>query len=121
LVRLYSIGGKYGRNEINYVLTDLNPKKSGLKRLMVTLNELYPGKVNKEHKMTRGHKHKAEEVYIFLEGTGYILIEKKRINVKKGDVVTVPYNKWHRTFNTGKKKFVYLTIFEKSQHDHLKK
>jgi oxalate decarboxylase/phosphoglucose isomerase-like protein (cupin superfamily) len=108
-------------NEINYVLIDLPSKKTSLKKLMICLNALYPGKVNKEFKMSRGHRHNAEEVYIFLKGKGYILIGKKKINVKEGDIVTVPVNKWHRTVNTGKKKFVYLTIFEKSTHHHLKK
>jgi len=108
-------------NEINYVLIDLPSKKTGLKKLMVCLNTLYPGKVNKEFKMSRGHKHNAEEVYIFLKGRGYILIGKKKINVKEGDIVTVPVNKWHRTVNNGRKKLVYLTIFEKSRHKHLKK
>lgn len=108
-------------NKINYVLTDLPSKKSGLKRLMVTLNTIYPGKINKEFRMSRGHKHNAEEVYIFLSGKGYILIGKKRINVKKDDVVTVPVNKWHRTVNNGRSKLVYLTVFEKSKHQHLKK
>jgi oxalate decarboxylase/phosphoglucose isomerase-like protein (cupin superfamily) len=108
-------------NKINYILTDLDPKKSGLKRLMVTHHIIYPGKVNKEFKMTRGHKHNAEEVYIFLKGKGKIVIGKKKVDVKEGDVVTVPVNNWHRTINTGKRKFVYLAVFEKSRHQHLKK
>ena len=41
--------------------------------------------------------------------------------LKEGDVVTVPINKWHRTVNTGRRKLIYLTIFEKSRHQHLKK
>lgn len=108
-------------NDINYVLIDLDSKKTGLKRLMVCLNTIYSGKVNKEFKMSRGHKHNAEEVYVFLKGKGKILIGKKKLDVKEGDVVTIPVNKWHRTFNTGRRKLVYLTIFEKSRHQHLKK
>ena len=109
---------KSRQNEINTVLTDL---KSGLKKLMITMNVVYPGKVGPEFKMTRGHKHNAEEVYIFLEGSGKILIGKKRYSVKKDDLVTVPVNTWHRVVNTGRKKLVFLTVFEKHGQSHLKK
>ncbi len=109
------------KNDINEVLIDLPVKKTGLKRLMVCMNFLYPGKVNSEFKMTRGHKHNAEEVYIFLKGRGYIIVDKKKINVKKGDLVTVLPNKYHRVINTGRDKLVFLTIFEKYIHGHLKK
>lgn len=105
-------------NDVNTVLTDLS--KSGLKKLTVTMNVLYPGKVNKEFKMTRGHKHNAEEVYVFLGGTGQIIVGKKRFSVKKGDLVTVPLNSWHRVINKGRSKLVFLTVFGKHGQSHLK-
>ncbi len=108
-------------NDINEIIIDLPIKKTGFKKLMVSMNYIYPGKVNFEFKMTRGHKHNAEEVYIFLKGRGRIIIDKKKINVKKGDLVTIPINKYHRVVNTGRGKLVFLTIFEKSRHKHLKK
>jgi glucose-6-phosphate isomerase len=108
-------------NEINEVLIDLSPRKTRLKRLIVCLNFLYPGKVNREYKMTRGHSHNAEEVYLFLNGKGKIILGKRVFPVKKGDIVTVPANVWHRTVNTGKDKLIYLTIFERHEHSHLKK
>ena len=108
-------------NEINYILTDLPSTKTGFKKLILTLVKMYPGKVNGEFKMSRGHKHNAEEVYIFLEGSGLLVVDKKKFKVKKGDIVTIPANKWHRTINTGKRKFVYFNVFEKHSHSHLKK
>ena len=108
-------------NDINEVLIDLPIKKTDLKKLMVCMNFLYPGKVNSEFKMTRGHKHNAEEVYIFLNGKGRIIVGNKKLNVKKGDLVTVPINKYHRVVNIGRSKLVFITIFEKSRHKHLKK
>jgi len=108
-------------NDINQFLIDLPIKKTGLKRLMICMNYIYPKKVNSEFKMTRGHKHNAEEVYIFLKGKGKIIVGKKKISVKKGDLITVPINKYHRVINTGKTKLTFLTIFEKSKHKHLKK
>ena len=108
-------------NDINEVLIDIPVKKTGLKKLIVCMNFLYPGKINSEFKMTRGHKHNAEEVYIFLKGKGQIIIGKKKVNVKKGDLVTIPVNEYHRVINIGKGKLVFLTIFEKYSHGHLKK
>lgn len=108
-------------NNINYILTDLPKKKSGLKKLMICVCTIYPGKVNKEFRMTRGHRHKVEEIYIFLEGRGHLLIGKKKTSVKKGDIVTIPANKWHRAVNTGRSKLVFLNVFEKGTHKHLRK
>jgi mannose-6-phosphate isomerase-like protein (cupin superfamily) len=108
-------------NEINTVLVDLPTEKTGLENLMVCMNFLYPGKVNSEFKMTRGHKHNAEEVYVFLKGRGQIMIGDKKYGVQKGDLVTIPINKYHRVFNTGKDRLTFLTVFEKSEHEHLKK
>jgi oxalate decarboxylase/phosphoglucose isomerase-like protein (cupin superfamily) len=107
-------------NEINEILIDLPSRKSGLKKLTVTLNIVPSGKVNKEFRMTRGHKHKTDEVYIFLEGSGNILVGKKKFKVKKGDLVTVPTNSWHRVVNKGRKNLVFLSIFGKHGQSHLK-
>ena len=98
-------------NEENYEVYDL--KKAGLKNLVVSMTILWPGKICKEWKMTTGHSHQAEEVYIFLEGTGEIAIDKKKYRVKPNDIVTIPSNRWHRVINTGRKKLVFLSIFEK--------
>ena len=105
-------------NEINEVLDDFN---ADLKETIICMNTLYPGKVNSEFKMTRGHSHNTEEVYLLLKGKGYMIIGDKRVDVKKGDLVTIPINKYHRTVNTGRDKLVFLTIFEKHKASHLKK
>ncbi|MFH0929527.1 MAG: cupin domain-containing protein [Candidatus Aenigmatarchaeota archaeon] len=107
-------------NQINEILVDVPSKESGLKKLMITLNTIPSGKVNKEFRMTRGHKHNAEEVYIFLKGSGKILIDKKRFSVKKDDLITVPFNSWHRVVNKGRNNLVFLTIFQKHGQSHLK-
>lgn len=104
-------------NQINEILTDL---KSDLKRLNVTMNAIPSGNVNGEFRMTRGHMHNADEVYLFLEGSGKILVGKKMYSVKKDDLVTVPVNTWHRVVNTGRKKLVFLTVFQKHGQSHLK-
>lgn len=107
-------------NEINEILVDLPLKKEALKRLIICMNILYPGKVNGEFKMMRGHKHNVDEVYLLLKGRGYIILGKKIVKIKEGDLITIPDNTYHRTVNTGKEKLVFLTIFEKHEGSHLK-
>jgi oxalate decarboxylase/phosphoglucose isomerase-like protein (cupin superfamily) len=107
-------------NELNEVLIDLPDKKTGLRNLTICMNTLYPGKVNGEFKMMRGHFHNAEEVYLVLSGNGQIKVGNEKIPIKKGDLITIHKNVWHRTINTGKKKLVFLTIFEKHKGSHLK-
>jgi glucose-6-phosphate isomerase len=107
-------------NEINEVLVDLPDKKTGFKDHKVCMNTLYPGKVNGEFRMTRGHYHNVEEIYIVLGGRGNFIFGGKRFSIKKGDILTIPKNVWHRTVNTGKEKIVFLTIFEKHEESHLK-
>jgi len=107
-------------NEINEILVDLSLEKEALKRLIVCMNTLYPGKVNGEFKMMRGHKHNVDEVYLVLKGRGCIILGKKIVKIKEGDLITIPDNTYHRTINTGKKKLVFLTIFEKHEGSHLK-
>jgi glucose-6-phosphate isomerase len=104
--------------EINEVLVDLFEPR--MKNLTVCMNTLYPGKVNGEFKMTRGHFHNSEEVYMVLSGKGKIKIGNEKIPIKKGDLLTIHKNVWHKSINTGKEKLVFLTIFEKHQGSHLK-
>ena len=99
--------------EINYEVYDLPLKKFGLKKLVTSLTILHPGKIGKEFKMTTGHKHGVEEVYVFLKGKGYLLLDGKKLKVEKNTVALVKRNVWHRVVNTGKEKLVFLTIFEK--------
>lgn len=68
-------------NEINEILIDSS--HSGLNDIIACMNVLYPGKVNGEFKMTRGHLHNAEEIYLVLKGKGYFMIGKKKISIKK--------------------------------------
>jgi glucose-6-phosphate isomerase len=104
--------------EINEVLVDLFEPR--MKNLTICMNTLYPGKVNGEFKMTRGHFHNSEEVYLVLSGKGKIKIGNEKITIKKGDLLTIHKNVWHKTINTGKEKLVFLTIFERHGQSHLR-
>ncbi|RLJ03574.1 MAG: hypothetical protein DRP11_00300 [Candidatus Aenigmatarchaeota archaeon] len=105
-------------DEVNYELIDIPLSKSGLERHVISMTILHPGKVGKEFKMTTGHSHPGvEEVYIFLEGEGEIILKKdndKKIHkIGEGDIASIPSGYWHRVVNTGEKKLIFISIFEK--------
>ncbi|MCD6092690.1 MAG: cupin domain-containing protein [Candidatus Aenigmarchaeota archaeon] len=104
-------------NEINYELYDLMPDKTGLKNLILNMNIIHKEKVNSQNKMTTGHSHAAqEEIYIFLKGSGKMILigpknEKYEFDVKPEDIITVPKRFWHRVVNTGTEDLVFINIF----------
>jgi len=55
-------------DEKNYILYDVGNNITGLKRHVISVTELLPGKINEEYKMTTGHSHPQEEIYMFLKG-----------------------------------------------------
>ena len=57
--------------------------------------ELSPGK------SSGAHQHMYEEVNYVLSGSGYSIIEDKRYDWGKGDVLCLPVFSWHQHFNTG--------------------
>ncbi len=99
-------------NDENYVLYDLGEKVTGLKKSILSVTELFPGKVNEEYKMTTGHKHPEEEIYIFVTGEGDLLLNEDRYEMKEGDVMTIPANVWHRVVNNGNGPLEVLCMFE---------
>lgn len=81
---------------------------SYLKHLTPSMTILHPGKE------TKGHSHAgSEEVYIFLKGRGKMQLAKKKFSVKKGDLVLIPDDVFHKVFNTGKTDLVFFCVFEK--------
>lgn len=80
---------------------------------------IYPGKVGEEYFMTKGHFHAREgtaEIYYGLSGEGYLLMQTKEgeistIKLKPGLLAYIPPYWGHRTINTGKEEFVFLTLF----------
>lgn len=42
-----------------------------------------------------GHAHETDEIYIVLEGTGYVTVGGRNRRVSAGDVVAIPPNVWH--------------------------
>jgi phosphoglycolate phosphatase len=69
-----------------------------VKNVSLAEASLAPGLETLEHT----HK-KSEEIYYFTQGSGIMLLAKKKIPVKSGDAVLIPTGTPHKIFNTGKK------------------
>lgn len=80
---------------------------------------VYPGKVNNEFYMTKGHFHTildTAEVYWGLQGTGYMLMENMDGDVQiqliePGRAVYVPKGYAHRSINSGDTPLVMFFVF----------
>ena len=65
-----------------------------LDSLVVSKTELHPGKE------TGGHNHSGqEEVYIFTNGNGRMVVGTKTYSVKTGDIVLIPDGDFHKVWN----------------------
>lgn len=111
------IYNKIDKDGTNYELFDLTTKITGFKRMVFNMNIIQPGKVSNQFKMTTGHSHKnQDEFYFFISGCGRMILRlgKKQysFSVKPHDLITVPRGYWHRVINTGKKKLVFIDVFE---------
>tara|TARA_R100000005_G_C4948251_1_gene169898 strand:+ start:421 stop:792 length:372 start_codon:yes stop_codon:yes gene_type:complete len=76
-------------NEIYDVIDNTN-----LNNLVVSKTTLHPGKE------TSGHNHSGqEEVYIFIRGSGKMVVGTNTYNVKAGDTILIPDGDFHKVWN----------------------
>lgn len=88
-------------------------------QLLVVTSIIHPGKVGDEYYMTKGHFHQKEytaEVYVGLQGEGYLLLESSKgdfraLQMKSGTVAYIPPYWAHRTVNVGSEKFVFFGVY----------
>tara|TARA_Y100001963_G_scaffold22410_1_gene29363 strand:- start:728 stop:1084 length:357 start_codon:yes stop_codon:yes gene_type:complete len=67
---------------------------TNLNKLIVSKTILHPGKE------TGGHNHKGqEEVYIFMRGSGSMIVGEKTYSVKAGSIVLIPDGAFHKVWN----------------------
>ena len=78
-----------------------------------------PGKIGREYYMTKGHFHvatNAAEVYLGLEGEGYLLMQTEKgdvqvLEMERGTIAYVPPGWAHRSVNTGRGPFVFYAVW----------
>lgn len=81
-----------------------------LKNLTVSETKLNVGKA------TNGHRHDGkEEVYVFTNGQGAILIDTELLPVKAGDVVIIPAGAFHKVVASATQELWFLSVFESYQ------
>ena len=86
---------------------------------------IYPGKVENEYFMTKGHIHKknTDEIYIGIKGRGLILLQSKddflSFEIKKDMIIHVPEGYAHRSVNISNENLVFLAIYANDAgHDY---
>ena len=58
-----------------------------------------------------GHRHaKSNALCFILEGSGTILLNNKRVKIKKNDVINIPVGTWHEFSASKKEKLAFLSI-----------
>ena len=88
-------------------------------QLLVVATVIQPGKVGDEYYMTKGHFHEREdraEVYLRLQGEGYLLLETangefKALPVQPGTVTYIPPYWAHRMVNIGQGEFIFFGVY----------
>jgi len=99
----FNVGGTVVKQDERYVVSD----NALLKNLILSSTRLNPGKE------TTGHSHKGqEEVYMFIEGTGEMLLDDHRFAVKAGDIVLIEDGVFHRVYNTSDKELYFVCVFD---------
>ena len=84
------IGGEVVKDNETYLLKD----NKTLNNLVVSSTLLNP------FKQTTGHNHSGqEEVYIFVSGSGYMIVDDDSFTVGADDVVLIPDGSFHRVYN----------------------
>jgi gentisate 1,2-dioxygenase len=68
---------------------------------------------------TKSHRHTAAVVYYIVEGKGHTIINGKRYDWKKHDVVSIPPWAWHEHVNTGEGDAVRLMLSDQPLLENL--
>jgi oxalate decarboxylase/phosphoglucose isomerase-like protein (cupin superfamily) len=99
----HNIGGEIVKDNETYLLKD----NKTLKNLVLSSTCLYRGQ------MTRGHSHAGqEEVYIFIQGTGMMVVDEEKFRVNNGDIVLIPDGAFHQVINDGEMNLIFNCVFD---------
>jgi mannose-6-phosphate isomerase-like protein (cupin superfamily) len=53
-----------------------------------------------------------EEVYMFVEGKGEMLLDEKRFPVQAGDIILIEDGVFHRVYNTSEQELYFVCVFD---------
>jgi len=84
---IFNIDGHIVKEDDRYLVRD----NTELNNLVVSSTKLNP------NKSTTGHKHKGqEEVYMFLKGSGYMWLDKKKFQIHPNQIVLIEDGVFHK-------------------------
>ena len=64
-------------------------------------------------KETSGHNHTGqEEVYIFTNGKGSMVVGNETYSVKTGDIIIIPDGDFHKVWNEGEDDLIFTCVFD---------
>ena len=99
----HDIGGEVVKDNETYLLKD----NKTLKNLVLSSTQLYKGR------STKGHSHVGqEEVYVFVAGTGIMIINEENFRVNSGDIMLIPDGAFHQVINDGDQNLIFNCIFD---------
>ncbi|MCH1526459.1 MAG: cupin domain-containing protein [SAR86 cluster bacterium] len=104
----FGVSGILAKEDERYQVIDNNT----LNNLVLSSTNLNPGH------STSGHKHKGqEEVYIFIKGSGEMILtspdnSEKKFSVTTGDIVLIEDGVHHKVFNTSKEELYFVCVFD---------
>lgn len=99
----FEVGGEIVKQDDRYIVRD----NKTLKNLVLSSTRLHPGK------QTTGHRHEGqEEVYLFVEGRGEMLLDENRFTIKAGDIVLIEDGVFHRVYNTSEQDLYFICVFD---------
>jgi mannose-6-phosphate isomerase-like protein (cupin superfamily) len=99
----FEVSGEIVKQDERYVVRD----NRTLNNLILSSTRLNPGKE------TTGHRHEGqEEVYMFVEGTGEMLLDENRFTIKAGDIVLIEDGVFHRVYNTSEQDLYFVCVFD---------
>ncbi len=99
----HDIGGEAIKDNDTYVVKD----NKTLTNIVLSSTCLYNGK------MTTGHAHPGqEEVYIFVMGSGIMIVDEDKFRVGPGSIVLIPDGAFHKVINDGDTNLIFNCIFD---------
>ena len=102
-IRLDKTDSKVVHSNETYNVID----NTSLNGLIVSKTELHPGKE------TSGHNHSGqEEVYIFTNGKGKMVVGTTSYIVQTGDIILIPDSAFHKVWNEGEDDLIFTCIFQ---------
>jgi len=108
-VKSHNIEGEIIHDNDTYTVRD----NKSLKNLCLSSTDLRP------NKSTNGHAHAGqEEVYMFLDGDGWMELDSKEFQVMKGDTVLIPDGAFHRV-RAGDRGCYFVCVFDGQRYDHV--